>query len=97
MQFCVQGAWGVIPAYLNELSPPKCAATFPGIAYQLGNFIASGNATLQAGMAHSYGGDYAFALALVVGIVAVAVALLAGFGFEARGVKFGGRQSAPAE
>ncbi len=50
---------------------------------------AAGSATLQAGIAHSYGGDYAPALALVAGIVAIVVALLAGFGLEARGIKFG--------
>ena len=39
MQFMVQGAWGVIPAHLNELSPPAVRATFPGLAYQLGNLL----------------------------------------------------------
>ena len=48
MQICVQGAWGVIPAHLNELSPPSIRATFPGVAHQLGNLLASYNATLQA-------------------------------------------------
>jgi SHS family lactate transporter-like MFS transporter len=90
MQVAVQGAWGIVPAHLNELSPEEVRGTFPGFTYQLGNLLASGNATLQAGIAHSYGGDYAFALALVAGIVAIVVALLAGFGLEARGVKFGG-------
>ncbi len=69
--------------------------TFPGFTYQLGNLLASGNATLQAGLAQSYG-DYAFALAVVAGVVAVAVALFAGFGLEARGVRFGARQEARA-
>ncbi len=57
---------------------------FRGFTYQLGNLLASGNATLQAGLAHYYGGDYAFALALVAGVIAIAVALLAGLGLEAR-------------
>src|SRR5258707_14770461 len=39
MQFLVQGAWGVIPAHLNELSPPEVRGTFPGFSYQLGNFF----------------------------------------------------------
>ena len=39
MQFMVQGAWGVVPVHLNELSPPECRGTFPGLAYQLGNFV----------------------------------------------------------
>ncbi|WP_428483079.1 MFS transporter [Sinorhizobium meliloti] len=89
MQFAVQGAWGIIPAHLNELSPDEIRGTFPGFTYQLGNLLASANATLQAGLAEHYAGDYAFALAVVVGVVAVAVALLAGFGVEAKGVEFG--------
>jgi SHS family lactate transporter-like MFS transporter len=99
MQVAVQGAWGIVPAHLNELSPEEVRGTFPGFTYQLGNLLASGNATLQAGLANHYGGDYAFALALVAGVIAVAVALLAGFGLEARGVKFGGQlpRSVPAE
>ena len=47
MQFFVQGAWGVIPAHLNELSPPGVRGTFPGTVYQLGNFIASINAVCR--------------------------------------------------
>ncbi len=79
MQVAVQGAWGIVPAHLNELSPEEVRGTFPGFTYQLGNLLASGNATLQTGPTpiHS-GGDYAFALAVVVAVVAaIAVALLA--------------------
>jgi SHS family lactate transporter-like MFS transporter len=97
MQVAVQGAWGVVPAYLNELSPEEVRGTFPGFSYQLGNLLASINATMQADIAKSRGGDYAFALALVAGIVAVAVALLAGFGREARGVVFGLRSESVAK
>jgi MFS transporter, SHS family, lactate transporter len=79
MQFAVQGAWGIIPAHLNELSPDEIRGTFPGFTYQLGNLLASANATMQAGLAEHYGNDYAFALASVIAIVAVIVALLAGF------------------
>jgi len=49
MQVCVQGAWGVIPAHLNELSPPEIRGTFPGLTYQLGNCLAAANATIRAG------------------------------------------------
>ena len=90
MQVAVQGAWGIVPAHLNELSPEEVRGTFPGFTYQLGNLLASGNATLQAWIASSYGGDYAFALAVVAAVVAVAVALFAWLGVEARGVKFAG-------
>jgi MFS transporter, SHS family, lactate transporter len=89
MQVMVQGAWGVIPVHLNELSPDEARGTFPGFTYQIGNLIASINATLQAGIAVHYGNDYAFALALVAGIVAVAIVILAALGVEAKGVAFG--------
>jgi MFS transporter, SHS family, lactate transporter len=89
MQVMVQGAWGVIPVHLNELSPDDARGTFPGFTYQVGNLIASVNATLQAGIAVHYGNDYAFALALVAGIVAVVIAILAALGIEAKGVAFG--------
>ncbi len=96
MQVAVQGAWGIVPAHLNELSPEEVRGTFPGFTYQLGNLLASGNATLQAWIAQSYGGDYALALAVVAAVVAIAVAVLAWFGVEARGVKFAGTPH-PAE
>jgi MFS transporter, SHS family, lactate transporter len=89
MQVMVQGAWGVIPVHLNELSPDDARGTFPGFVYQLGNLIASVNATLQAAIAARYGGDYAIALALVAGIVAVIIVILAALGSEAKGVAFG--------
>ena len=88
MQFFVQGAWGVVPAHLTELSPDAVRGSFPGVAYQLGNLLASYNATLQATIAHNLDGDYAFALAAVAGIVAVILALVVGFGREARDHKF---------
>jgi SHS family lactate transporter-like MFS transporter len=88
MQVTVQGAWGVIPAHLNELSPARARATFPGFVYQLGNLLASANATIQAGLAAQFGGDYGMALALVAGTVAIAIAVLTGFGVEAKGVSF---------
>jgi SHS family lactate transporter-like MFS transporter len=85
MQFMVQGAWGIVPAHLNELSPAEVRGTFPGFAYQLGNLIASVNATLQAQIAATHGGDYGLALALVAGSIAIALAILAALGSEARG------------
>ena len=89
MQMAVQGAWGVIPAHLNELSPDEIRGTFPGFAYQLGNFLASANATIQAQIAEARGCNYAFALMVVAATVAVAIVLLTTFGPEARGVVFG--------
>jgi MFS transporter, SHS family, lactate transporter len=97
MQVMVQGAWGVIPVHLNELSPDDARGTFPGFTYQLGNLIASVNATLQAAIAVHYGNDYALALAVVAGVVAVAIVILTAFGTEAKGVVFGtARIPAPA-
>ena len=90
MQVMVQGAWGVVPAHLNELSPDEARGTFPGFTYQLGNLIASVNATLQAAIAAHYGNNYGFALALVAGTVAIAIAVLTALGKEAKGIKFGG-------
>jgi SHS family lactate transporter-like MFS transporter len=95
MQFFVQGAWGVVPAHLNELSPEDMRGTFPGFAYQLGNLLASANATLQAGIAQANGGNYAFALATVAAIVAVTLAILVLFGIEAHGVEFAGARVSP--
>jgi SHS family lactate transporter-like MFS transporter len=97
MQFAVQGAWGIVPVHLNELSPHDLRGTFPGFAYQTGNLLASVNATLQASLAHSNGGNYAFALALIAAIVAVLLAALTALGIEARGVKFPGGPENPAD
>jgi SHS family lactate transporter-like MFS transporter len=97
MQFAVQGAWGIVPVHLNELSPHEVRGTFPGFAYQTGNLLASVNAILQASVAHANGGNYAFALALVAAIVAVVLACLTAFGIEARGVIFPGGPKNPAD
>jgi SHS family lactate transporter-like MFS transporter len=85
MGVAVQGAWGNIPAYLNELSPPAARAMFPGFVYQLGNLIASRVSPLQAAMAEGRGGDYAYALAVVTAVTAVVLILWIWFGPERRG------------
>jgi MFS transporter, SHS family, lactate transporter len=88
MQFTVQGAWGVVPVRLNELSPDTARGTFPGVVYQLGNLLASINATLQAGIATHFGGNYGLPLAGVAGTVALIIALLAALGTESKSVAF---------
>ncbi len=88
MQFCVQGAWGVVPAYLNELSPAAIRATFPGLTYQIGNLIASPNANLQIWLAHLTGGIDR-ALAIVLGTVSILIAVLAIFGPDTSAVRLG--------
>jgi SHS family lactate transporter-like MFS transporter len=89
IQFFVQGAWGVIPVHLNELSPDSVRGTFPGFTYQLGNLFASKNGTIQTTLAVSFGNNYGLALAITAAIVAVAVAVVTALGREARGVPFG--------
>ena len=89
IQIMVQGAWGVVPVHLNELSPEGVRGTLPGFVYQLGNLLAAANATIQASIADSYGGDYAIALALVAGVAAIVIAVAAGTGREAKDVRFG--------
>lgn len=48
LQFFAQGAWGVVPIHLTELSPPALRSSMIGIAYQLGNLASSGSSTIQA-------------------------------------------------
>jgi len=86
MQFAVQGAWGVIPAHLNELSPAETRGTFPGFTYQLGNLLAAGAAQIEATLAQRLplpGGalNYGGAMALVTAIVLVSVFALAALGY----------------
>jgi SHS family lactate transporter-like MFS transporter len=86
MQFMVQGAWGVIPAHLNELSPPEVRGTFPGFAYQLGNLLSSRNAVIQSKLVEQrYGGSYPPVLAWTVLIIASLVAIVTWSGREKRG------------
>lgn len=82
MQFMVQGAWGIVPAHLNELSPPAVRAILPGFAYQLGNLAASRLSPFQAGMAESHGGNYAWILSLTMAVVAVALIVVSSLGPE---------------
>ncbi|MEY2543509.1 MAG: transporter, family, lactate transporter [Verrucomicrobiota bacterium] len=93
IQFMVQGAWGVVPVHLNELSPPEFRGTFPGLAYQLGNFAAAYAAQQQAWLAERFrmaNGEpnYALTMALVEAVVFLAVILLAAIGREERGKEF---------
>jgi len=91
MQFMVQGAWGVIPAHLNELSPGAVRGTFPGFAYQLGNLLASWNAVLQARLVEiRFHGNFAPVFAWTVLIVASMVAIVTACGRERRGADLSG-------
>ncbi|HEU4636695.1 MAG TPA: MFS transporter, partial [Edaphobacter sp.] len=86
MQFAVQGAFGVIPAHLNELSPSPVRAIFPGFTYQLGNLLSSRNGVFQAKLAqHFSGGPLNLVMSWTVVIGAFAIAVITGLGREARG------------
>jgi SHS family lactate transporter-like MFS transporter len=86
INFCVQGCWSIIPAHLNELSPPGARGTFPGTVYQLGNLFAAINLTLQAVIAE-YGHSYSLALASVPLCAALAISILLALGPEAHNVE----------
>ncbi len=87
MQFMVQGAWGVIPAHLNELSPATVRGTLPGFAYQLGNLLSSRNAVIQARLVETrFGGRYPPVLAWTVLIIASLVAIVTAAGKERHGM-----------
>jgi MFS transporter, SHS family, lactate transporter len=90
MQFMVQGAWGVIPAHLNELSPPGARGTFPGVTYQLGNLLSAGTVQLEATLAQhrpaltNGATDFGEAMAIVMAAVFAAVFLLAVLGYAVK-------------
>ena len=93
MQFMVQGAWGIVPAHLNELSPAQLRGTFPGFAYQLGNLLAANTAVVEAKLAQHFRdaagqANYAKALALFTLVIFFALILIAAIGPEERGKEF---------
>lgn len=92
MQLVVQGAWGVIPAHLTEMSPDAIRGFYPGVTYQLGNLLAAFNLPIQERLAAAHG--YPFALAATIVPVLAVVALLTAVGKDATGVRFGIEQSA---
>jgi SHS family lactate transporter-like MFS transporter len=87
MQFMVQGAWGVIPAHITELSPDSVRGFLPGFAYQCGVLLASSIVYVEALFAArtSYAASMALTAAIVFGLAAVVTAL----GMERRGIEFG--------
>ena len=87
MQLMVQGAWGVVPAHLNELSPPGVRAILPGFAYQLGNLAVSRMTPVQSRIAESHGGNFGLAMAGTMVVVSVALIIVTSLGTEARGAR----------
>ncbi|GAC1646248.1 MAG: MFS transporter [Ktedonobacteraceae bacterium] len=92
LQFMVQGAWGVVPVHLNELSPTDVRGTFPGFAYQFGNLLASFIVTLEAIVAQNLGSvktpNFGLALAIFSAGAFIAVIFFAAIGREAKGIEF---------
>src|SRR5581483_10158532 len=87
MQFMVQGAWGVIPAHISELSPDSVRGFLPGFGYQCGVLIAGTVAYIEAVFAgHT---SYSVAMAATAATVCVLAALASYFSGEQRGMKFG--------
>ncbi|RCI09422.1 hypothetical protein L249_3753 [Ophiocordyceps polyrhachis-furcata BCC 54312] len=101
MQFFVQGAWGVIPIHLNELSPTSFRSTFPGVVYQLGNMLASPAAQIVNAVAErthikvAVGGDeaeveaYGPVMGVVAAIVVVGILVIVALGPERHGRSLG--------
>ncbi|CAH0518329.1 unnamed protein product [Peronospora belbahrii] len=106
-QFCVQGAWGVIPIHLMELSPPSYSAFVVGTAYQLGNLASSASSTIEASLGEHFplpdGEDgvsryqYGKVICVFLGVVYVYVFLLTLIGPEARGKDFGAKHDQDLE
>lgn len=92
MQVSVQGAWGVIPAHLTEMSPDAIRGVYPGVTYQLGNLLAAFNLPIQERLAESHG--YPFALAATIVPVLLVVAVLTAIGKDATGIRFGTTETA---
>jgi MFS transporter, SHS family, lactate transporter len=84
LQFMVQGAWGVAPAHLNELSPAEARGTFPGFVYQFGNLLSAAVPYGQAFLVEERHWSYGQALALVAACAAVLIGVIVNLGPEAR-------------
>ena len=87
MQFMVQGAWGVIPAHLAELSPDTVRGFLPGFAYQCGVLLSSPVSYRQAKLGEVIG--YGKAMALTAVIVFTLAILVIAAGRERHGIRFG--------
>ena len=97
MQFFVQGAWGVIPIHLNELSPPAFRSSFPGITYQLGNMISSPSAqivnavsekTFVLSKSRKVAEAYGPTMGVATAIIAMGIVVTTALGPEKRGREF---------
>jgi MFS transporter, SHS family, lactate transporter len=87
IQFMVQGAWGIIPAHLSELSPDSVRGFLPGFAYQCGVLLAGSVAYIEAALAEHT--KYANAMAGTALIVFTLAAIVVSLGRERKGIEFG--------
>src|SRR5437870_12432565 len=87
LQFMVQGAWGIIPAHLSELSPDSVRGFLPGFAYQVGVLVAGSVAYLEALFAERM--SYSMAMAMTAATVFILSGIATAVGREKRGIKFG--------
>jgi SHS family lactate transporter-like MFS transporter len=87
IQFMVQGAWGIIPAHLSELSPDSVRGFLPGFAYQCGVLLAGSVAYMEAILAQRT--SYANAMALTAFVVFTLAAIVVALGRERKGIQFG--------
>jgi SHS family lactate transporter-like MFS transporter len=91
MQCMVQGAWGIVPAHVNELAPNALRGFFPGLAYQLGILFASSIVYVEAVLGEHF--SYGATMGLLAASVTLAGALVVSLGPEAKGVTFGKTQA----
>jgi len=93
MQFMVQGAWGIIPAHINELAPNQLRGFFPGLAYQMGIVFASSITYIEAVLGEHF--SYALSMGMLAALVTIAAAVVVSLGPEAKGVAFGATRTSP--
>jgi SHS family lactate transporter-like MFS transporter len=87
MQFMVQGAWGVVPAHISELSPDRVRGFMPGFAYQLGVLITATAPFIQATLTHRF--TYAQVMGTFAAVVVILAAFVIGLGPESHRVMLG--------
>jgi SHS family lactate transporter-like MFS transporter len=87
MQFMVHGAWGVIPAHINELSPDRVRGFLPGFSYQLGVVFAASAPFIQASLSHRF--SYGPSMGTFVGVAMLVTIMVIAAGPEADRVAFG--------
>ncbi|MDR3386479.1 MAG: MFS transporter [Rudaea sp.] len=93
LQVMVQGAWGVVPVHLNELSPDALRATLPGLSYQIGNFISAGVPWVLTSLAEANHKQYGLTMASFIAVVAILLAIVTALGPEAKGQRFGAAET----